>query len=98
MKALSSLVSPIGLGRRKSQSVPSTGSAPTGMPRSSEMSTVDPGARRITESTVSAPTVRYGWAPLPNGHGAGPRLVAVVRTRRPSSESRYSMASSSENG
>ena len=57
-----------------------------------------PGARRTTRSIVAVPTVRYGWAPLPNGHGPTPTFVAVVCTRRPAGESEYSIESSSENG
>ena len=43
----------------------------------------------------------YGTTLLADGarHGAtGPTLVAVVRTLRPSAESRYSMLTASENG
>ena len=86
-------VAPIGRGRRKSYSVPSTGSEPVGRPRSSESqhrSRRD--AAGSTESTVAVPTVRYGCAPLPYGHASG----ADVRRRRPHararrSESAYSM-------
>ena len=57
-----------------------------------------PGARRITVSTVGVPTVRYGWAPLPNGQALRPMFAAVVRTRSPRSDSEYSMLRASENG
>jgi hypothetical protein len=37
------------------------------------------GTRNIKRSIVAVPSVRYGCAPLPKGHGFLPRFVAVVR-------------------
>ena len=75
-------------GRRKSYSVPSTDSEPTGMPRSSDKRTVRAGRLRAsTGSTGWRPALRYGWAPHPYGQARLPTFVAVVVTRRPSPES-----------
>ena len=56
------------------------------------------GTVSVSESTVGAPTVKYGCMPLPKGHVAAPAFVAVVRTVKPESPREYSMRSASANG
>ena len=68
------------------------------MPRSSEMSTVAAGDSSVSLSIDSVSSVRYGWAPQPYGHAEAPVLVAMVVTRRPSADRRYSTSTVSENG
>ena len=68
-------------GVAKSNPVPPTGDACTGIPRSSDRSTIRAGSRRRLVSTVSVPTVRYGCAPHPYGHSSAPTFVAVVDSR-----------------
>ena len=89
VNAWSSRVVPIGLGCRKSCSVPSTAARPVGMPCASECSTVRPRGRaggpgrpsRSRPSDTDGRRCRTGTAPAPT-------FVAVVWTRRPAGRER----------
>lgn len=96
--AVSSTTGPIGRAVRKSKSVPSTGSRPRGIDRSSVSSQVSAGSRRVAPSTSPGPAARYGWAPRPTGAGSPDRLTTVRVTASPASSSRYAAEQSSRHG
>ena len=56
------------------------------------------GTFRSTSSTVSSPTVRYGWAAYPNGTSRSPMLVADTVTVRPSPDTAWVIVASSQPG